>query len=75
LALPRKIPVSRKVMPVPDRKQSSTWPPSLDGRHLPFVKVDKENQKVTDGVLEKHTRDLDRLQTLAQCKGVFTVRG
>lgn len=38
-----------------------------------LFKTDKENQKVTDGVLGKYTRELDRLQSFAREKGVFTV--
>jgi site-specific recombinase XerD len=38
-------------------------------------KTDKENQKVTDGVLEKYIRELERLRSFAQGKGVFTVAG
>lgn len=40
-----------------------------------LFKTDKENQKVTDGVLEKYARELERLQSFAQGKGVFTVGG
>ena len=42
---------------------------------LQVFKTDKENRKVTDGVLEKYTRELGRLQSFAQGKGVFTVVG
>jgi len=49
--------------------------PKLIDEAIRVFKADKENQKVTDGVLEKYTRELDRLQTFAQIKDVFTVSG
>jgi hypothetical protein len=49
--------------------------PSLIEEAVQVFKTDKENHKVTDGVLEKCTRELGRLQSFAQGKGVFTVVG
>ena len=38
-------------------------------------KADKENQGITDDVLNKYKRELDRLRTYAENQGVFTVAG
>ncbi|MGA2387496.1 MAG: tyrosine-type recombinase/integrase [Candidatus Sulfotelmatobacter sp.] len=38
-------------------------------------KTDKQNQGVTDDVLNKYTRELDRLRIFAEARNVFTVVG
>ena len=49
--------------------------PKLIDEAIQLFKTDKENQKVTDGVLQKYARELERLKSFAQAKGVFTVGG
>ena len=57
-------------MPVPPKDDARTLADALD-----VFNADKKNQGITEDGLSKYARELDRLKTYAEGRGMFTVAG